>query len=79
LKSKQLAKIVFLAQGAGAIFYAVFLASYALALPSNQVLHDQPVFKIPISIFGAIFIVSTVVLLLFSFIAKPEEETLQVS
>jgi len=64
---------VFLAQGAGAIFYAVFLASYALALPSNEVLHDLPVFKIPISIFGAIFIVSTVVLLLLSFRAKPEE------
>jgi len=73
LKSKQLASLVFLAQGAGAIFYAVFLASYALALPSNEVLHDLPVFKIPISIFGAIFIVSTVVLLLLSFRAKPEE------
>ncbi len=73
MKSKQLASLVFLAQGAGAIFYAVFLASYALALPSNEVLHDLPVFKIPISIFGAIFIVSTVVLLLLSFRAKPEE------
>jgi len=73
LKRKQLATLVFLAQGAGAIFYAVFLASYALALPSNRVLHDLPVFKIPISIFGAVFIVSTVVLLLFSFIVKPEE------
>jgi hypothetical protein len=73
LKSKQLASLVFLAQGAGAIFYAVFLASYALALPSNEVLHDLPVFKIPISIFGAIFITSTIVLLLLSFRAKPEE------
>jgi len=65
--------LVFLAQGAGAIFYAVFLASYAFALPSNEVLHDLPVFKIPISVFGAIFIASTVVLLLLSFRVKPEE------
>jgi len=73
LKGKQLAMLVFLAQGAGAIFYAVFLASYAFALPSNEVLHDLPVFKIPISVFGAIFIASTVVLLLLSFRVKPEE------
>ena len=72
LKSKQLATLVFLAQGAGAIFYAVFLAAYALALPSNEVLHGLPVFKIPISIFGAIFIASTVILLLISFVTKPE-------
>jgi hypothetical protein len=72
LKSKQLATLVFLAQGAGAVFYAVFLASYALALPSNEVLHNLPVFKIPISIFGAIFIASTVILLLLSFATKPD-------
>jgi hypothetical protein len=64
---------VLLTQGIGAIFYAVFLTSYALALPSNQVLHDLPVFKIPISIFGAIFLISTVILLLLSFLKKAEE------
>ena len=65
--------IVFLAQGIGAIFYAVFLASYALALPSNRVLHELPVFRIPLSIFGAAFILSTVILLLLSFLKKPEK------
>jgi hypothetical protein len=65
--------VVFLAQGIGAVFYAVFLASYALALPSNRVLHELPVFRIPLSIFGAIFILSTVILLLLSFLKKPEE------
>ena len=79
MKSKQFATLVLLAQGAGAIFYAVFLASYAFALPSNEVLHNLPVFKIPISIFGAIFIASTVILLLLSFVTKPDEETRQAS
>ena len=73
MKINQLAKMVFLAQGIGAVFYAVFLASYALALPSNHVLHDLPVFKIPISIFGGLFILSIVILLLLSFLKKPEE------
>jgi len=73
LKMNQLAMFVFLVQGIGAIFYAVFWASYALALPSNRVFHDLPVFRIPLSIFGAIFILSTVILLLLSFMVKPEE------
>jgi len=74
LKINQLVMLVFLVQGAGAIFYTVFLASYALALPSNEVLHHLPVFKIPISIFGALFILSTIVLLILSFIIKPEKQ-----
>ncbi len=73
MKRNQLAMFVFLAQGIGAIFYAVFLASYALALPSNRVLHDLLVFKIPLSIFGGLFILSIVILLLLSFRVKPEE------
>ena len=73
MKMNQLAVFVLLAQGIGAIFYAVFLASYALALPSNRVLHDLPVFRIPLSIFGGLFILSIVVLLLLSFMVKPEE------
>lgn len=73
LKSKQFTTLVFLAQGAGAILFGVFLESYAFALPSNRVLHGLPIFKIPISIFGAIFIISTFVLLLLSFKVKHKE------
>jgi hypothetical protein len=62
-----------LTQGIGAIFFAVFLASYALALPSNQVLHGQPIFRIPLSIFGGLFLTLTAVAIVFSFITKPED------
>jgi len=62
-----------LTQGIGAIFFAVFLASYALALPSNQVLHGQPIFRIPLSIFGGLFLALTAVAIVFSFITKPED------
>jgi hypothetical protein len=75
LKRNQLARFVFLTQGIGALSYAVFIASYALALPSNRVLHGEPIFRIPLSIFGGLFILSIVMLLILSFIVKPEEQS----
>jgi hypothetical protein len=61
-----------LAQALGAVAYAIFITSYALALPSNEVLHGEPIFRIPLSIFGGLFIVASVALLLLSFKIKPE-------
>jgi hypothetical protein len=68
LKTNQLGRIVLLAQGVGAIFFAVFWASYAFALPSNRVLHGEAIFKIPISVFGALFVILSIVLLVLSFV-----------
>jgi hypothetical protein len=68
-----MARLVFLTQGIGAVFFAVFLASYALALPSNLVLHGQPIFRIPLSIFGALFLALTAIAIALSIIIKPEE------
>jgi len=62
-----------LTQAIGAVFFAVFLASYALALPSNLVLHGEPIFRIPLSIFGGLFLALTAVAALLSFIVKPED------
>jgi len=73
LKKNRLALFVFLAQGIGAVFYAIFLASYALALPSNRVLHGEPIFRTPLSIFGALFLLATIALLILSFVVKPKE------
>jgi hypothetical protein len=62
-----------LTQGIGAVFFAVFLASYALALPSNQVLHGQPIFRTSLSIFGGLFLTLTAIAVLLSFSVKPED------
>jgi hypothetical protein len=70
---RNLARLVFLTQGIGAAFFTVFLASYALALPSNLVLHGQPIFRIPLSIFGALFLALTAIAIALSIITKPEE------
>jgi hypothetical protein len=62
-----------LSQGIGAIFFAVFIASYALALPSNEVLHGEPVFRAPLSIFGGLFLILVAILVVLSFVANSEE------
>jgi len=72
LKNSRLVFFVFLAQALGAVAYAIFIASYALALPSNEVLHGELIFRIPLSIFGGLFLVTSVTLLLLSFKIKPE-------
>ena len=68
MQTNQMKWLLLLTQGIGAVFFAVFWASYAFALPSNHVLHGEPVFKIPISIFGGLFVILTVLLLVFSFV-----------
>ncbi|UCC58308.1 MAG: hypothetical protein JSW14_08200, partial [Candidatus Bathyarchaeum sp.] len=52
-------------QGVGAVFVAVFLAAYLGGLPSTDVLHSEPIFRIPLIIFGAallILILATVIM-----------------
>ncbi|MGB9842072.1 MAG: hypothetical protein ACPLKZ_05030 [Candidatus Bathyarchaeales archaeon] len=67
MKRNPLAMLILLTQGIGAAFFAIFIASYALALPSNRVLHGEPIFRIPLSIFGGLFLALVTLLLLLSF------------
>jgi hypothetical protein len=53
---KQLSWYLFLVQGVGAIFYAVFSAAYILAIPSTNVLSGEPVFKVPLTVFSVLFV-----------------------
>jgi hypothetical protein len=73
VEKKQFGRFAFLTQAVGALFFAVFLASYALALPSNQVLHGEPIFRSSLSIFGGLFLTLVVIAIMLSFIIKPED------
>jgi len=73
MKRSRLSWLVVLTQAIGTLFFAVFLASYALALPSNQVLHEHPIFRVPLSIFGGLFLTLTTATLLISFIVKTDD------
>jgi hypothetical protein len=44
-------------EGVGAVFIAIFLAAYLGGLPTTKVLQDEPAFRIPLQIFGAVLMV----------------------
>ncbi|MEM2080968.1 MAG: hypothetical protein QW744_01700 [Candidatus Bathyarchaeia archaeon] len=75
MKRNPLVMLMFLTQGIGAVFFAIFIASYALALPSNRVLHGELIFRIPLSIFGGLFIALVTLLLLLSFRWKTKAQS----
>lgn len=58
--------VLLLTQGIGALFFAAFWLSYALALPSNRVLHGEPIFHNSIQVLGGLFVALTAVLLVAS-------------
>ncbi|HII85690.1 TPA: hypothetical protein HA273_03770 [Candidatus Bathyarchaeota archaeon] len=61
LSDIQTAKFLFAVQGLGAVFVIIFLAAYLGGLPSTNVLHSEPIFRIPLSIFGVAFLALTIV------------------
>lgn len=54
---KQIATFLFVAQGVGGIFVGIFLAAYLGGLPTTDVLHSEPTFRIPLYIFGTVVLV----------------------
>ncbi len=65
LTQKHVDGLLFATQGVGAVFVAIFLAAYMGGLPTTNVLHSLPEFKIALTIFGAalcVLILATVIL-----------------
>jgi hypothetical protein len=65
ITEKKVNKLLLATQGVGAVFVGIFLAAYLGGLPSTDVLHSEPAFRIPLIIFGAILLIlvlSTVIL-----------------
>ena len=60
MNDKRLKSFLFVFEGVGAAFVAVFLAAYLGGLfytPQTTVLHSEPAFRIPLTIFGVMFLV----------------------
>lgn len=60
LNDKKLTSFLFVFEGVGAVFVAVFLSAYLGGLfytPQTTVLHSEPAFRIPLTIFGAAYLV----------------------
>lgn len=68
LTDKGISNFLFVTQGVGAIFVGIFLVAYLGGLPSTNVLHNEAVFRIPLSILGVVLLVlvlATVIVALF--------------
>jgi hypothetical protein len=66
---KQVTKLLLATQGVGAVFVAIFLAAYLGGLPTTNVLHSEPAFRIPLIVLGVVLLVlvlSTVIIATFS-------------
>jgi Zn-dependent protease with chaperone function len=70
LKNRQVTLFLLLTQGIGAVFVGVFSAAYLLALPSDEVLHSEPVFSLSLQITGALFLILVLVSVVLSFKVK---------
>ena len=65
LTDKRISNFLFITQGVGVAFVAIFLVAYLGGLPSTNVLHNMPVFRIPLQILGVallILVLATVVI-----------------
>ena len=69
LTNKRITNLLFVTQGVGIIFVFVFLIAYLAGLPSTNVLHSEPVFRVPLTILGIVLIallLATIVLSVYS-------------
>jgi hypothetical protein len=72
LSDRRTATFLFALQGVGAVFVGIFLAAYLGGLPSTVVLHSEPVFRIPLFIFGAVLLVLVLSALVLAVLSKKD-------
>ena len=70
LSDKQINAFLFAAQGVGAVFVSIFLAAYLAGLPTTDVFHSEPAFRIPLTIFGAVLLVMVLVASVLAVLSK---------
>jgi hypothetical protein len=71
---KRVTQFLYATQGVGAVFVSIFLAAYLAGLPSTDVLHSEPAFRIPLIVFGAAF---SVMILATAIVAALRKENLK--
>jgi hypothetical protein len=69
----QLNTLLFITEGLGITFYAILSAAYYWVIPSTKVLTGEPVFKIPITIFGLLYFIVVIIMILLSIMKKTEK------
>ena len=70
LNNNKLNIAMYALEGVGAVFVAIYLAAYLSGLPSTDVLHSEPAFRIPLIVFGMVLLVLAISLATIGIAAK---------
>jgi hypothetical protein len=72
ITEKTLYIFLYATEGLGAVFVAIFLAAYLGGLPSTDVLHSEPAFRISLMAFGALLLGLILVDIIIVYLRKKE-------
>ena len=75
LTDKRTSTFLFATQGIGIVFVGIFLAAYLGGLPSTNVLHSEPAFRIPLTILGIALLVLVLANVVLSVYRKRSSES----
>ena len=70
LKRSQLNLLLYVTEALGILFYAILSAAYYIVIPSTKVLIGEPIFKVPITILGLIYLIDVVTIAVSSFLIR---------
>ncbi len=57
MADKRVNNFLFVVEGVGIVFVAVFLAAYLGGLPTTTVLHIEPAFRTTLAVVGVVFLI----------------------
>jgi len=57
LADKKVTSVLYSVEAVGVVFVVLFLAAYLGGIPTTNVLQDQPGFRIPLQVFGAVLLI----------------------
>jgi len=63
---ERIIKFFFAIEAVGIIFVGFFLAAYLSGLPTTAVLHSEPMFKIPLFVFGVVLLLLVLIALILA-------------
>ena len=70
LTDKKLTSLLYSIEAVGAVFVVLFLVAYLGGIPPTNVLQDQPAFRIPLQVFGAVLLILVLATVVLSFLKR---------
>jgi len=70
LTDKKLTSLLYSIEAVGAVFVVLFLVAYLGGIPTTNVLQDQPAFRIPLQVFGAVLLILVLATVVLSFLKR---------